>query len=242
MNIIIEKEEFLNEGAFIGNIRDFINEEDFNNVKDYSNNLKKYIESSKEDYLECIFTLKDTGKNDYETFKDIRNVPYNDVEKVELFMKENGLESWQKWYMLKKPWEFKQIYGEILDNISLKVINYLYSDKNFKKNDFDYSGTFTLYEEGHYIENHKDGKNENKVCNLLIYLNEEHNEGDGGELVLNTYTNRKLTIKPIIGNFAVLDFTKGLGVDHSVNMVNDNYKRFTYLNGYSLTKKSVNLL
>ena len=43
MNIIIEKEEFLNEGAFIGNIRDFINEEDFNNVKDYSNNLKKYI-------------------------------------------------------------------------------------------------------------------------------------------------------------------------------------------------------
>ena len=66
MNIIIEKEEFLNEGAFIGNIRDFINEEDFNNVKDYSNNLKKYIESSKEDYLECIFTLKDTGKNDYE--------------------------------------------------------------------------------------------------------------------------------------------------------------------------------
>ena len=233
---------FLTEGVYVGNIKDFITESEFNDVKDYVNNLKKYIESRKKNYLECIFTLKDTGKNDYETFKDIRNVPYNDVEKAEIFMKENGLESWQKWYMLKNPWEFKQTYGEILDNISLRIVNHLYTEKNYSKNDFEYSGTFTLYEDGHYIENHKDGKNENKVCNLLIYLNEEHNEGDGGELVLNTYTNKKLIIKPLLGNFAVLDFTTDLGVEHSVNTVNGDYKRFTYLNGYSLAVKPINLL
>jgi Rps23 Pro-64 3,4-dihydroxylase Tpa1-like proline 4-hydroxylase len=234
----MENNNFLTEGAFIGNIIDFITESEFNDVKNYASNLKKYIEPRRKDYLECIFTLK----NDYEKYDNVRNVPYDNVDSTEIFMKENGLESWQKWYMLKNPWEFKQTYGEILDNISLKIVNHLYPKKNYNKNDFEYSGTFTLYEQGHYIENHRDGKNESKLCNILIYLNEEHNEGDGGELELNTYTNKKLTIKPLLGNFAVLDFTTGLGVEHSVNMVNGDYKRFTYLNGYSLAEKPINLL
>jgi len=238
----IQKEEFLTEGAFIGNITEFIDNEKFNQVKDYIKELKNYIEINRKNCLECIFTLKDTGKNDYETYQDIRNVAYDDVEKTELFMKENGLESWQKWYMLKKPWEFKQTYGEILDEISLKIVNYLYPENNFKKEDFEYSGTFTLYENTHFIENHRDGKNPNKICNILIYLNEEHDDENGGELILKTYTNKELTIKPLIGNFAVLDFTTGLGVEHSVNMVKGDYMRFAFLNGYSLRSSPVNLL
>lgn len=234
----MESNNFLTEGAYVGNIIDFVTEEEFENVKKYANNLKNYIKPRRKDYLECIFTLKDG----YEKYSDIRNVAYDNVESTEIFMKENDLKSWQKWYMLKNPWEFKQEYGEILDVISLKIVNHLYSGKNYQKNDFNYSGTFTLYEKGHYIENHRDGKDENKLCNVLIYLNEEHNEGDGGELVLNTYTNNKLTIKPLLGNFAVLDFTTDLGVEHSVNVVNGNYMRFTYLNGYSFTKKPINLL
>ena len=239
MNFRIEKDEFLNEGAFVGNIQDFITKQDFIDLKEYVNNLKLYIDLRRESHLECIFTLKNTGNNDYEKYDFIRNIPYNEVEKTEKFMEENNLKSWQKWYMLKKPWEFKQEYGEILDNISFKILNYLYPSENYKKDDFDYSGTFTLYEDTHYIEKHRDGKSVNKVCNILIYLNEEHNDNDGGELVLNTYTNKELIIKPIIGNFAVLDFTKGLGVEHSVNIVNGNYKRYTYMNGYSLKQNSI---
>jgi Rps23 Pro-64 3,4-dihydroxylase Tpa1-like proline 4-hydroxylase len=238
----MENNNFLIEGAYVGNLIDFISENELNDVEEYANNLKQYIESRRESHLECIFTLKNMKEDDFNKYDFIRNVPYNDVEKTVKFMEENKLKSWQKWFMLKKPWEFKQLHGEILEKISLKIVNYLYKNKNYKTNDFDYSGTFTLYENTHFIENHQDGKNENKICTVLIYLNEEHNENDGGELVLNTYSNKKLVIKPTLGTFVALDFTTGLGVEHSVNMVNGDFKRYTYINGYTLKSPVVNLI
>ena len=81
-----------------------------------------------------------------------------------------------------------------------------------------------------YIEDHADGGNPNMVCNILIYLNKDWQEGDGAELVIKN----KFKQQPKWGNFAVLDFTKH-NPSHLVTTIeNPNLNRFAVLTGVLL--------
>jgi Rps23 Pro-64 3,4-dihydroxylase Tpa1-like proline 4-hydroxylase len=59
-----------------------------------------------------------------------------------------------------------------------------------------------------------------RLCAILVYLNKEYTNGDGGELKVNDKT-----IEPIFGDVVIMDYTKN-NVEHSVNEVlNDKFKR-----------------
>jgi hypothetical protein len=225
---------FLSDGCYVGNIFDFINKNELEDINILRKKIKIYMDEKREERLKCIYTASYNNTLIYD-------VKYNEVGQTDLFLKDNNLESWQKWYSMIDPWNFKCDLknGNVLDDVSLKIIQYLYPQKNIKKETIEYYGTFTLFENGHYIENHRDGNSNNRVCNILIYLNDEHKDGDGGELVLTTLLDEKITIKPKFGNFAVLDFTESDGVEHCVNMVNGNFKRYTYMGGFMLTDKFI---
>ena len=78
-----------------------------------------------------------------------------------------------------------------------------------------------------YIEDHADGGNPNMVCNILIYLNKDWQEGDGAELVIKN----KFKQQPKWGNFAVLDFVKH-NPSHSVTpSLSIENNRFAVLTG-----------
>lgn len=227
---------FLSDGCYVGNIFDFIDNNELNDINIIRNKIKFYMNEKRDERLKCVYTLKKNNQN-----IQISGVGYDEIEKTDLFIESNGLESWQKWYLLNEPWNFKNElkYGEILDDISLKIIQKIYSQKNYKKNMFGYYGTFSLFENGHYIENHRDGNSNNRVCNLLIYLNDDYQKGDGGELILTTLLGDKIITEPKFGNFVVLDFTQSNGVEHCVTTVNGNFKRYTYMGGFILTDEFV---
>ena len=80
-----------------------------------------------------------------------------------------------------------------------------------------------------FIDNHSDGGSPNMVCNILIYLNKDWKDGDGGELCIKS----KFTQQPKWGNFAVLDFVKD-NPSHLVTPIITDINRFAVLTGVLL--------
>jgi Rps23 Pro-64 3,4-dihydroxylase Tpa1-like proline 4-hydroxylase len=79
-----------------------------------------------------------------------------------------------------------------------------------------------FYDKGCLIEMHDDGKQENRICVFLYFLNNEWNDSNGGHLILHTLDGQKLKIKPTFPNFAVLD--SDINLFHEVEKVLNNIK------------------
>ena len=157
-------------------------------------------------------------------FKDnySRNVPFEELEKL----KEEcaPLKLWQFWYTtdnIDKDFnlsneEYLQI-NKIFNRIFKKCYPvYMLPDEG-QINKIN----CTMYNKMCYINPHYDGLGGNKLCNILIYLNEDYKDGYGGELVLNNKTK----IIPDLGRIVVIDFSK-VNPNHEVTEVlDDTFKR-----------------
>ena len=74
----------------------------------------------------------------------------------------------------------------------------------------------TFFDYGCQIVNHRDGTNLNRICAIIIYLNETYNINDGGILKLDNNEE----ILPIFGNVVVISLKEnGKNVEHQVNKV-----------------------
>jgi Rps23 Pro-64 3,4-dihydroxylase Tpa1-like proline 4-hydroxylase len=86
-----------------------------------------------------------------------------------------------------------------------------------------------MYSNKCFLQNHQDGKVNGRLCVVLIYLNEEYDESNGGVLILNG--NEK--VLPKIGNIAILDLGK-YDIEHQVTEVIGNQNRYCVLSFISL--------
>jgi hypothetical protein len=107
--------------------------------------------------------------------------------------------------------------------------------------DFDEEQKYTLfapsisyYGNGCVLGNHSDGTGTGRVCSLLIYLNEEYDENDGGILILQ---NTEKVI-PTFGKVAIIDL-QSFDIPHQVTEVTGGLGRFAIL---SFVKKVENEL
>lgn len=82
------------------------------------------------------------------------------------------------------------------------------------------SPMYSLFTKGCKINKHVDGTSDERLCAILVYLNKEYIDGDGGELKVENET-----IKPVFGDVVIMDYTKN-NLEHSVKEVlNDKFKR-----------------
>lgn len=133
---------------------------------------------------------------------------------------------------------FNNVVYKVLDDLAVKILKKEYNIE-VKPEDFIHKAQLTWYNDGDFIKMHDDGPTDTRICALLIYLTPEeyYKAGSGGELVLK---NRKNTIDiayPILGNYAVIDFTRNSPV-HSVHKVSGDFNRFAYLNFIELKDKN----
>lgn len=184
------------------------------------------------------------GNGEYNGEK-VESTLANSIEEAEeiknkwLIKKQNGLEVWQIFNTFNNDNHIgTQILNELMPTIrelfSL-IIEYCYgSDMLDKIWDINRNVVnVTNFTQNCYIEHHSDGGNPNMVCNILIYLNKDWEDGDGAELIIED----KFTQKPKWGNFAVLDFIKH-NPPHSVSPYLSHTKnRFAVLTGV-LTKEN----
>jgi hypothetical protein len=92
-----------------------------------------------------------------------------------------------------------------------------------------FNSQFTMYSNRCFLQNHKDGKVDGRLCVVLIYLNEEYDKTNGGLLILNG--NER--VLPKIGNVAILDLGE-FDIEHQVTEVIGNQNRYCVLSFISL--------
>jgi Rps23 Pro-64 3,4-dihydroxylase Tpa1-like proline 4-hydroxylase len=99
----------------------------------------------------------------------------------------------------------------------------------------------TVYDKGDFILPHSDGKNENRICALLIYLTskENYDPSYGGRLYIqpsgidydigsNTIYDMQVCVEPVRPNYVILDFTQH-NVLHAVEICKQQFNRYAIL-------------
>ena len=97
----------------------------------------------------------------------------------------------------------------------------------------------TIYNKDCFIQNHRDGYDStgNRLCVVLLYLNKDWKETDGGELVIIDEQEERYNIPPQFGNFAILNFTDA-NLKHEVRKINsDTFNRKTLISFMNKNKK-----
>jgi hypothetical protein len=224
----IQPNDYLDEGAYVGNIMDFINDDEYKQMLSVIEKVKNYSVVNRDTELRCRYMINGEGSS-YE-----HSIPLSEVGERDLYIKENNLVIFQKWF----EYSIKTNPGELdcfdfFKNFSKKILDYFYP--NYEINYDARTGGFTLYEDGHFIQDHNDGNNPGRVCVVIMYLSSdsEYNNDGGGELIIKTNSHKEYTIKPILGTFSLLDFSEN-DVHHQVNMVKNGFKRYAFINFFYL--------
>ena len=231
----VQKNEYLS-----GSIWEFLTEEEEQYIKSlYSDILIKfkdntdlvtYLCSSMNDHPKC----KQSGYYDKETFEEIKQyINFNGDELMQPHQQNkllhNDLFEAEKRFELEYKY-FENTFYKIMNTIAAKIVNYHYN-KNITGDEFVQRAQLTWYTEGDFIKMHDDGPSNDRICALLIYLtpSDFYKIGNGGELVLKNRQNTIDIVYPVLGNYAIIDFTKNSPV-HSVHKVIGDFNRFSYLN------------
>jgi len=209
-------------------------------LSDFDNDLYNFFEKFKcneENNLKEICTTLRVDTTDSQLYRHAAELESHEAateKKNELLklIENDGLDVMQMWYYA----DLSKILPEF--NYKTKETNkdYYYL-KNQIKNmmtyffDFEetqnfvfFAPTFTYYDNGCMLKNHSDGTNTGRVCALLIYLNEEYDENDGGILILNDEEK----VVPKFGKVAIIDL-QSFDIKHQVTKVTGGIGRYAFL-------------
>lgn len=218
---IIPASDLLTEGAYIGKISDFLEEDELEKFKEMIDSVKEYSSEDIENRLVCRYNYSDL-ENPYD-----HDIPPSKVPERDAWVRKNNFHVWQKW------WEFKHPDQEYFDKIAIKILKNLYpqaSEYLDNTDNIEFRSNLALFEDGHYIDIHNDGANPGRLCVIIFYLSDgsTHING-GGELRIITTSGKEYIIDPFFDSFCVMDFARN-NIKHEVKRVNNGFKRYTYIN------------
>ncbi len=174
-------------------------------LKDLNNELFNQLDSIYDENefkwttLVCTTDFKTLDNNLIEG--TTRNKDYITGENIEQFYKniiKNKIDFHQMFYIGEcENMVFKRLSSKIIRNIIENTYNIKYRKP--------ISTIYTLFTQGCKINKHVDGIMDGRLCAILVYLNKEYTNGDGGELKVNDKT-----IEPIFGDVVIMDYTKNV--------------------------------
>jgi len=218
-------EEYLEKGFYVGKVQEFIKKHEWDDYVKRLENIRKKSEDKKGYGYRFEFRIP----NDYseEGFDYVRTIPADEIEEREKFVAEKGWDIVQRW------WELRDNDGIFIDDIQYfrdkvsRFVHKIYPE--VKEWNIGHNDGLTIYENGDFIEPHIDGQNPDRYCVVLIYLSDEKDYIDGGGKLILQDKGYYDEVVPIHLNFAMLDFSKN-NSNHAVEMVKNDFKRFTYIN------------
>lgn len=224
-NLNFNVREFLTKGGYyFGDINEIINNDPI--FIDMLNDIRESCD--KEENFGYRFDYRYYQGNPYEhndTWVKKPHYTNEDVILLEKHIKDTEAVEVQRWWETIRYDNNLQKGREYLRKKIEEYIIKIYPDL---KDNFNHQDAFTVYKNGDHITPHNDGENRKRYCVVLIYLSDENYYNNGGgelKIVENGETN---LVKPTYGNFAILDFTLN-NPDHSVEMVKNDFKRYTYI-------------
>jgi hypothetical protein len=186
------KEELLKNGYIVFNI-------DTTNVE-LNKAYEESIDNNVFNFLKISFnSVSDNRQTPFTNFIENEN-------KKNKILNEDKLE--QIWH-----WKLETKYNEFIYSIFKKFYDYKFDELNIMS-------SLTLFTKGCFINEHYDGGNSDRVAGILIYLNKNYNEENGGCLVLEDNTK----IIPEYGRVVIIDYTQN-SVKHLVTPVIENDRK-----------------
>jgi Rps23 Pro-64 3,4-dihydroxylase Tpa1-like proline 4-hydroxylase len=187
-----------------------------NEIKDIRINMIPHADIPNSQIQETFETFEEAYKRKNEIINDYKNITkfsqiFYETHPSKLFESVNlNIE------------DYKKYIG--------KMVTHFYSFDNEQK----YADTSycTYYDTDCFLQNHSDGTGTGRVCAILIYLNEEYDENDGGLLILDN--NEKII--PKFGRVVIIDL-QSFDIPHEVTKVINGLGRFALL---SFVKKKEN--
>ena len=182
-------------------------------------NLKDKIATLRMDMTKHPLINNTQIKETFETHElalQTKNQIINDYKNITIFS--------QIWYyndlldVLEKTELNKNDYEKYIENL----VSYFFDFEKDKK--YCELSWCTYYDNGCHLQNHSDGTGTGRICALLIYLNEEYDENDGGILILN---NEEKVI-PTFGKVAIIDL-QTFDIPHMVTEVTGGLGRYALL-------------
>jgi Rps23 Pro-64 3,4-dihydroxylase Tpa1-like proline 4-hydroxylase len=241
MNTLVEN------GYIIEDAKDLLSEEDFKELDGLcdaiSDSEKKHTKFYQFEYCltkEDVNYFDLTGENASVKFSDRIDVSDSTEKKFSVEMKKK---------LIQKHFDSVQTYAEsfykierfsyLSDKISHAIADKYYShifnlDDSIKKEIRSTTQRIATYDNECHITKHKDGFNYKRLFVILIYLNKEWEETNGGDLVIYTKNNDKISLTPKAPSVCVLDFTKN-NLEHEVLKVIDG-TRYTYVSFYEVSE------
>lgn len=225
---MIDRDQFYKDGYIFLRIEDLIPAEEmpkFNEMADRA--FKLTLDDETFQYVYSVL-----GKNqdpDWPFHQSLVGLE----EKIKL-SEELGLIITQKWYesTSKKSLEMRLYFRELVESF----IRELYPEFKEDTSNIRHQDAITLYLNGDFTNNHRDGQNQGRLCAVLVYLTpeEQYQDSNGGSLAIAgnhedriNYSEAKL-LKPVRGNIAILDFTEN-NVFHEVRKVVGDFRRFCFI-------------
>jgi GDP-L-fucose synthase len=127
-------------------------------------------------------------------------------------LKNNGDNVYQAWYSL----ETQQQTSKKIENVLETIFKENYPEVTEPLN---IMWEFTMFDEDCFIKEHIDGRDVNRIAGILIYLNKDYDESNGGLLkVIDPNTNEESYVIPEFGNAILIDYTQN-EVSHEVTKV-----------------------
>lgn len=241
MNINDAKEKLKKDGYTSFDLEDF--DKDFfnfllplkcnaeSNLKDKCNNLRVNLSNDGENKIDDLFVGL-SNNNQFKTHENARELANKIFDKLD-----DNSSIIQLWYYS----DLNNVIGteRKISNQNHPITNpnaRVQLEKYVKKivsHFFDFEETqeyvlfapcVSYYDTGSLLKNHSDGTNTGRICSLLIYLNENYDENNGGILVLDD----KEKVIPSFGKVAIIDL-QSFDINHMVTEVTGGIGRFAFL-------------
>lgn len=199
------------------------------NIGDLSEELLNIIDTYKSDgvssqrdnmtFLRADFSesSKENGINtNFKTFEEANKIKN---EKLSMLSKDDIVQIW--------------LYGhpdggnDSLKKLYIELTKYFYDIDDTIDLNLDIS--ISLYNEGCFLNDHIDGKSPVKnYASMLVYLNKDWKEEDGGNLILRGDDNIDYKVVPEFGTVAIIDL-QNFDIYHQVEQVINDVERYTII-------------
>lgn len=199
------------------------------NIGDLSEELLNIIDVYKSDgvssqrdnmiFLRADFSTssgEDGINTNFKTFEEANKIKN---EKLSILSKDDIVQIW--------------LYGHpdggtnSLRKLYIELTKYFYDIDDTIDLNLDIS--ISLYNEGCFLNDHIDGKSPVKnYASMLVYLNKDWKEEDGGNLILRGDDNIDYKVVPEFGTVAIIDL-QNFDIYHQVEQVINDVERYTII-------------
>ncbi len=140
-------------------------------------------------------------------------------EKLSLLKKEDIVQIWLYGHPKEGNNSLRKLYTELT--------KYFYDIDDSVDLNLDIS--ISLYNKGCFLNDHIDGKSPVKnYASMLVYLNKDWKEEDGGNLILRGDDNIDYKVVPEFGTVAIIDL-QNFDIYHQVEQVINDVERYTII-------------